>query len=121
MLLVAREFVEGEMVERAKHNGAQVLLRFLVFKETENLYRRTVMGDLTGTARLPMGAQMCCGALAGFVETAMVVQPFERGKTLRADFHSPYQVRLERSIPKYSLVEVECARVRGGEVVCVRV
>merc|ERR1712188_237195 len=62
------------------------------FKETENLYRRTGMGDLTGTARLPMGAQMCCGALAGFVETAMVVQPFERGKTLRADFHSPYQV-----------------------------
>eukprot|EP01094_Clydonella_sp_ATCC50884_P010373 TRINITY_DN199_c0_g1_i1.p2 TRINITY_DN199_c0_g1~~TRINITY_DN199_c0_g1_i1.p2 ORF type:complete len:334 (+),score=107.50 TRINITY_DN199_c0_g1_i1:78-1004(+) len=70
----------------------KVLLRFLVFKETENYYRRFVMGDETGKAILPMPAQMVCGAAAGFIETAIVVQPFERGKTLRADFHSPYKV-----------------------------
>lgn len=70
----------------------KVLLRFLVFKETENYYRKIVMGDNTGKAILPMPAQMLCGAAAGFIETAVVVQPFERGKTLRADFHSPYKV-----------------------------
>lgn len=70
----------------------KVLLRFLVFKETENVYRKYVMGDETGKAILPVPAQMTCGALAGLIECAVVVQPFERGKTLRADFHSPYAV-----------------------------
>ena len=32
------------------------------------------------------------GSVAGGLEAAVVVQPFERGKTLRADFASPAEV-----------------------------
>merc|ERR1711934_244053 len=39
----------------------KVLLRFLVFKETENLYRRTVMGDLTGSADVLRCSRGICG------------------------------------------------------------
>jgi hypothetical protein len=40
---------------------------------------------------MTVGGNLLCGATAGFFEAACVVQPFERGKTLRADFTSPYK------------------------------
>lgn len=68
----------------------------MVFKKTEAAYREYIMHDQSGRAFISAPGQMLCGAAAGFVECAAVVQPFERGKTLRADFQSPYTVRVNQ-------------------------
>jgi Mitochondrial carrier protein len=72
--------------------AGKVLLRFVALNGLKDQYRRQVMGDTTGKAVLPLAIEIAMGAAAGFVETALVVQPFERGKVLRADFTSPYAV-----------------------------
>jgi len=68
----------------------KVLLRFTAFKEIQNIYAKYVFGD--PKTPLGFGSNVVCGSIAGAVEAVIVVQPFERGKTLRADFASPYAV-----------------------------
>ena len=62
----------------------KTMLRFAVFKRCQQLYM-----DVTGSDSPGVAGNLVSGAMSGFVETTVVVQPFERGKTLRADFKSP--------------------------------
>jgi len=72
--------------------AGKVLLRFVALNALKDQYRKWALNDDTGKAKLPLGIEIMAGALAGFVETALIVQPFERGKVLRADFASPYKI-----------------------------
>ena len=65
----------------------KTMLRFACFKQLQQVYR-----NMTGEEDVSFWGNLVSGALSGVVETSIVVQPFERGKTLRADFKSPYQV-----------------------------
>jgi solute carrier family 25 protein 39/40 len=65
----------------------KTMLRFFVFKEVQEKYKQ-----LTETDRMTFTGNIVCGAMAGSLETIAVVQPFERGKTLRADFKNPYEI-----------------------------
>lgn len=68
----------------------KVLLRFVLFEEVQKLYRKNILHDVNAT--MPFVGNIFCGAVAGAIEATLIVQPFERGKTLRADFASPFQV-----------------------------
>jgi len=68
----------------------KVLLRFTAFKEIQTYYAKWVLGD--EKAHMGFFSNLISGSIAGAVEAVIVVQPFERGKTLRADFASPYAV-----------------------------
>jgi len=65
----------------------KTMLRFFIFKELNDAYMK--LNDLK---EMTVAGNLLCGATAGAVETTLVVQPFERGKTLRADFQNPYKV-----------------------------
>jgi hypothetical protein len=70
----------------------KVMFRFVAFEEIRQLYARTFVPRSEAGKPLPLAANLTAGAVAGLCETILVVQPFERGKTLRADNVSPYQV-----------------------------
>eukprot|EP01090_Pellita_catalonica_P003305 TRINITY_DN1297_c0_g1_i1.p1 TRINITY_DN1297_c0_g1~~TRINITY_DN1297_c0_g1_i1.p1 ORF type:complete len:317 (-),score=43.39 TRINITY_DN1297_c0_g1_i1:127-1077(-) len=71
----------------------KLLLRFYSFKEVQRLYRVYIRGESGKLVTpLPFAANIICGATSGVIEATIVVQPFERGKVLRADFESPYRV-----------------------------
>jgi hypothetical protein len=65
----------------------KTMLRFFTFKTLQREYMKAV-----GLEKMTVVGNLVCGALAGALETTVVVQPFERGKTLKADFKVPSQV-----------------------------
>jgi hypothetical protein len=68
----------------------KVLLRFAAFHKIQQAYAKHILG--TPDKPLGFSSNLLCGSFAGAFEAALIVQPFERGKTLRADFHSPYSI-----------------------------
>jgi hypothetical protein len=65
----------------------KTMLRFFTFKELNDVYM-----SLMNIKKMDTLGNVICGAAAGALETALVVQPFERGKTLKADFQVPSKV-----------------------------
>lgn len=65
----------------------KTMLRFFMFKELQDTYKRVM-----GVDQMTVAGNLLSGAMAGAIETTVVVQPFERGKTLKADFKKPSQV-----------------------------
>jgi len=65
----------------------KTMLRFAVFRRLQQGWMDTMETDSVSVL-----GNLLCGAASGAVETTLVVQPFERGKTLRADFKNPYTV-----------------------------
>jgi len=66
------------------------LLRFMAFNQLQKLYKEHILGN--PKAEMKLYENVVFGAIAGAIETTLVVQPFERGKTLRADMANPYKV-----------------------------
>eukprot|EP01089_Gocevia_fonbrunei_P013462 TRINITY_DN345_c0_g1_i1.p1 TRINITY_DN345_c0_g1~~TRINITY_DN345_c0_g1_i1.p1 ORF type:complete len:310 (+),score=60.52 TRINITY_DN345_c0_g1_i1:79-1008(+) len=71
-------------------SALKVLVRFYAFKELQEYYKNHIASDPNG--RVGFLVHLTCGAMAGAIEGLIVVQPFERGKVLRADFASPWVV-----------------------------
>jgi hypothetical protein len=65
----------------------KTMLRFVAFKRLQLAYL-----EFSGEKNVSVVGNLLCGAVSGALETTLVVQPFERGKTLRADFKNPYQI-----------------------------
>ena len=65
----------------------KTMLRFITFKELNKQYMAYRNID-----NMDVFGNLLCGGVAGAIETTIVVQPFERGKTLKAAFKRPFDV-----------------------------